>query len=83
MRVHISGRGIFNTYGPRMHPNDGRVMSNFTLIPQLDSQGGTKATEATRFLGGIASHPAGEQSHRWNSLMRTLLPPFLLVKRGF
>lgn len=22
---------IFNTYGPRMHPNDGRVMSNFIL----------------------------------------------------
>ena len=22
---------IFNTYGPRMHPNDGRVMSNFVI----------------------------------------------------
>src|SRR5262249_51872878 len=22
---------IFNTYGPRMHPNDGRVVSNFVL----------------------------------------------------
>ena len=22
---------IFNTYGPRMHPNDGRVVSNFIL----------------------------------------------------
>lgn len=22
---------IFNTYGPRMHPNDGRVVSNFTV----------------------------------------------------
>ena len=22
---------IFNTYGPRMHPNDGRVVSNFTM----------------------------------------------------
>src|SRR6516165_4152383 len=22
---------IFNTYGPRMHPNDGRVISNFVV----------------------------------------------------
>ena len=22
---------IFNTYGPRMHPNDGRVISNFIV----------------------------------------------------
>src|SRR5690606_31653380 len=22
---------IFNTYGPRMHPNDGRVVSNFII----------------------------------------------------
>ena len=22
---------IFNTYGPRMHPNDGRVVSNFVV----------------------------------------------------
>ena len=22
---------IFNTYGPRMHPNDGRVVSNFIV----------------------------------------------------
>src|SRR5690606_4283958 len=22
---------IFNTYGPRMHPNDGRVVSNFVI----------------------------------------------------
>ena len=22
---------IFNTYGPRMHPNDGRVVSNFIM----------------------------------------------------
>ena len=29
MRVKV-GR-IFNTYGPRMHPNDGRVVSNFIM----------------------------------------------------
>jgi UDP-glucuronate decarboxylase len=27
---------IFNTYGPRMHPNDGRVVSNFIVQALLD-----------------------------------------------
>jgi UDP-glucuronate decarboxylase len=27
---------IFNTYGPRMHPNDGRVVSNFVVQALLD-----------------------------------------------
>ncbi len=30
-RVGIKVARIFNTYGPRMHPNDGRVVSNFIL----------------------------------------------------
>jgi UDP-glucuronate decarboxylase len=29
--VNIRVVRIFNTYGPRMHPNDGRVVSNFVL----------------------------------------------------
>ncbi|HUV65123.1 MAG TPA: UDP-glucuronic acid decarboxylase family protein [Sedimentisphaerales bacterium] len=29
--VQIKVARIFNTYGPRMHPNDGRVISNFTM----------------------------------------------------
>jgi len=29
--VNIKVVRIFNTYGPRMHPNDGRVVSNFIL----------------------------------------------------
>ncbi len=29
--VQIKVARIFNTYGPRMHPNDGRVVSNFVL----------------------------------------------------
>src|SRR5688572_3644059 len=28
-RLEIKVARIFNTYGPRMHPNDGRVVSNF------------------------------------------------------
>jgi UDP-glucuronate decarboxylase len=30
-RVGIKVARIFNTYGPRMHPNDGRVVSNFIV----------------------------------------------------
>jgi UDP-glucuronate decarboxylase len=30
-RVNIRVVRIFNTYGPRMHPNDGRVISNFIV----------------------------------------------------
>ncbi|MDO8863357.1 SDR family oxidoreductase [Haliea sp. E1-2-M8] len=30
-RLNIKVARIFNTYGPRMHPNDGRVVSNFIM----------------------------------------------------
>jgi UDP-glucuronate decarboxylase len=30
-RLRIRVARIFNTYGPRMHPNDGRVVSNFVV----------------------------------------------------
>jgi len=30
-RLKIKVARIFNTYGPRMHPNDGRVVSNFIM----------------------------------------------------
>lgn len=29
--LHIKVARIFNTYGPKMHPNDGRVVSNFIV----------------------------------------------------
>jgi UDP-glucuronate decarboxylase len=31
LRLRIKVARIFNTYGPRMHPNDGRVVSNFII----------------------------------------------------
>src|SRR5438270_6121901 len=31
VRLKIKVARIFNTYGPRMHPNDGRVVSNFIV----------------------------------------------------
>lgn len=36
-RLPIKVGRIFNTYGPRMHPNDGRVVSNF-IIQALQGQ---------------------------------------------
>jgi UDP-glucuronate decarboxylase len=36
-RLPIKVARIFNTYGPRMHPNDGRVVSNF-IIQALKNQ---------------------------------------------
>jgi len=30
-KLNIKVARIFNTYGPRMHPNDGRVVSNFIM----------------------------------------------------
>ncbi len=36
-KLKIKVARIFNTYGPRMHPNDGRVISNF-IIQALQNQ---------------------------------------------
>jgi UDP-glucuronate decarboxylase len=37
-KLRIKVARIFNTYGPRMHPNDGRVVSNF-IVQALLGQG--------------------------------------------
>jgi len=37
LRLRIKVARIFNTYGPRMHPNDGRVVSNF-IVQALRSE---------------------------------------------
>ncbi len=36
-RLRVKVARIFNTYGPRMHPNDGRVVSNF-IVQALQGQ---------------------------------------------
>ena len=33
--VDIRVARIFNTFGPRMHPNDGRVVSNFIIQVEI------------------------------------------------
>ena len=37
-RLRIKVVRIFNTYGPRMHPNDGRVVSNFIVQALRDKE---------------------------------------------
>ena len=37
-KLRIKVARIFNTYGPRMHPNDGRVVSNF-IVQALEGRG--------------------------------------------
>ena len=37
-RLRIKVARIFNTYGPRMHPNDGRVVSNFIIQALLGAR---------------------------------------------
>ena len=46
---------IFNTYGPRMHPNDGRVVSNF-IIQALQNK-------------DITIYGTGSQTRSFNILM--------------
>jgi UDP-glucuronate decarboxylase len=46
-KVRIKVARIFNTYGPRMHPNDGRVVSNF-IVQALQGQPITIYGEGTQ-----------------------------------
>jgi UDP-glucuronate decarboxylase len=46
-RLPIKVARIFNTYGPRMHPNDGRVVSNF-IVQALRGQDLTVYGEGTQ-----------------------------------
>lgn len=46
-KLPIKVARIFNTYGPRMHPNDGRVVSNF-IVQALQDQDMTLFGEGTQ-----------------------------------
>lgn len=46
-KVAIKVMRIFNTYGPRMHPNDGRVVSNF-IVQALKGQDITMYGDGTQ-----------------------------------
>ena len=50
--LRIKVARIFNTYGPRMHPNDGRVVSNFIMraLQNQDIQVYGEGTQTKSFL---------------------------------
>jgi UDP-glucuronate decarboxylase len=70
-KVPIRVVRIFNTYGPRMHPNDGRVVSNF-IVQALSGEpitifGDGSQTRSFCYVDdlvagmiGFMEHPAGE-----------------------
>ena len=74
-RLRIKVGRIFNTYGPRMHPNDGRVVSNF-IVQALTDQPITlygKGTQTRSFCyvtdrsdrrRALAHVPAGRAARR-------------------
>ncbi len=56
-RLRIKVGRIFNTYGPRMHPNDGRVVSNF-IVQALKGEpitlnGSGQQTRSFCFVGDL------------------------------
>ena len=51
-RLRIKVARIFNTYGPRMHPNDGRVVSNF-IVQALRGEPITIYGDGSQTQGGF------------------------------
>ena len=57
-RLRIKVARIFNTYGPRMHPNDGRVVSNFITHAVESGRPPNLRTSADgSLIGRIARNP--------------------------
>jgi len=58
-QVDVRVARIFNTYGPRMHPNDGRVVSNF-IVQSLQNKpitvyGDGKQTRSFQFISDLVN----------------------------
>ncbi|PJN92932.1 hypothetical protein CNY89_25270, partial [Amaricoccus sp. HAR-UPW-R2A-40] len=53
LRVKVAR--IFNTYGPRMHPNDGRVVSNFIARAKIFQ------ASTSEVYGDPSQHPQTEE----------------------
>ncbi|MCD4793840.1 MAG: SDR family oxidoreductase [Bacteroidales bacterium] len=55
--VHIKIARIFNTYGPKMHPNDGRVVSNFIVQSLMNKNitvyGNGKQTRSFQYVDDL------------------------------
>jgi UDP-glucuronate decarboxylase len=60
-KLRIKVARIFNTYGPHMHPNDGRVVSNFIVQAlrgepiTIYGEGAHSATVGDIFRGGYTA----------------------------
>ena len=77
-RLPIKVVRIFNTYGPRTHPNDGRVVSSF-IVQALRNQDITifGEGEQTRsfcyvddLIRGLDSHDGDRSRHHWSHQSR-------------
>lgn len=65
--VDIRVARIFNTFGPRMHPNDGRVVSNF-IIQALQNKditiyGNGEQTRSFQYVDDLVSGLVALMSH--------------------
>jgi UDP-glucuronate decarboxylase len=67
-RLRIKVARIFNTYGPRMHPNDGRVVSNFVVQALLGN-------DITIFGDGQQTRSFGYVSDLIDGLTRLMNSP--------
>lgn len=58
-RVDVRVARIFNTFGPRMHPNDGRVVSNFIIQALQDKDitiyGNGEQTRSFQYVDDLVS----------------------------
>lgn len=68
--VEVRVARIFNTFGPRMHMNDGRVVSNFILqalqgepLTVRGQQAGVGMFSGGARSKGVPSRGAGPESH--------------------
>ena len=74
MQVRVAR--IFNTFGPRMHPNDGRVVSNFII--QVGRKG--KMTYIQPHIPSLHHHHADIHTYIHiyiHTYMHTYLPTYL------
>lgn len=69
--VQVRVARIFNTFGPRMHPNDGRVVSNF-IIQVLWSFIVDYLMDDRHFKGRILQFMAQGHKHDHFNLLMTL-----------
>ena len=66
---------IFNTYGPRMHPNDGRVVSNF-IVQALRGEPITLFGDGNQTRSFLLRRP----SDRWPGALDGQSPHRLLAR---